>query len=169
MLIKCPECGKEISDKSNACIHCGFPISANQTKEKQYDISLVSFNTKTKFHAFREIARITGLGLSVVAENAKTLPYTFAKNMSKENSLLVKERLNKYSAIVKITESISINQTHRTINEAYFSDKPICPKCKSTSIITMNRGFSIVTGFIGSGKPINVCQMCGHRFYPHHR
>ncbi len=25
-LIKCPECGKEISDKATACIHCGYPI-----------------------------------------------------------------------------------------------------------------------------------------------
>ena len=25
-LIKCPECGKEISDKSKQCIHCGFPL-----------------------------------------------------------------------------------------------------------------------------------------------
>lgn len=23
-LIKCPECGKEISDKAPACIHCGY-------------------------------------------------------------------------------------------------------------------------------------------------
>lgn len=26
-LIKCPECGKEISDKSDVCIYCGYPIS----------------------------------------------------------------------------------------------------------------------------------------------
>ncbi len=25
-LINCPECGKEISDKSKACIHCGYPL-----------------------------------------------------------------------------------------------------------------------------------------------
>ena len=25
-LIKCPECGKEISDKASACVSCGFPI-----------------------------------------------------------------------------------------------------------------------------------------------
>lgn len=25
-LINCPECGKEISDKSKICIHCGFPL-----------------------------------------------------------------------------------------------------------------------------------------------
>ena len=27
MLIKCPECGKEISDKSEKCINCGFPLA----------------------------------------------------------------------------------------------------------------------------------------------
>ena len=25
-LIKCPECGKEISDRSEICVGCGFPI-----------------------------------------------------------------------------------------------------------------------------------------------
>lgn len=25
-LINCPECGKEISDKSKQCIHCGYPL-----------------------------------------------------------------------------------------------------------------------------------------------
>lgn len=30
-LIKCPECGKEISDKAPACIHCGCPIQPQQT------------------------------------------------------------------------------------------------------------------------------------------
>lgn len=25
-LIKCPDCGKEVSDKANVCINCGFPI-----------------------------------------------------------------------------------------------------------------------------------------------
>lgn len=41
-----------------------------------------------------------------------------------------------------------------------------CPKCNSTSIATMNRGYSIVWGFLGSGKPVNVCQKCGHKFKP---
>lgn len=36
-LIKCPECGKEISDKSSACIHCGYPI--NTINEKQDAVS----------------------------------------------------------------------------------------------------------------------------------
>lgn len=40
----------------------------------------------------------------------------------------------------------------------------VCPKCGSPSISTINRGYSIVTGFIGSGKPVNVCQRCGHKW-----
>lgn len=32
-LVNCPECGKEISDKSKACIHCGFPLEDTEPKE----------------------------------------------------------------------------------------------------------------------------------------
>lgn len=31
-LINCPECGKEVSDKASACIHCGYPLQ--DLKEK---------------------------------------------------------------------------------------------------------------------------------------
>ena len=31
-LIKCHECGKEISDKASACIHCGYPLANTQKK-----------------------------------------------------------------------------------------------------------------------------------------
>ncbi len=30
-LIKCPECGKEVSDRSEACIHCGYPMDSKET------------------------------------------------------------------------------------------------------------------------------------------
>lgn len=32
-LVNFPECGKEISDKSKACIHCGFPLEDTESKE----------------------------------------------------------------------------------------------------------------------------------------
>ncbi len=32
-LIKCPECGKEISDKATACPNCGCPIAPNKQNE----------------------------------------------------------------------------------------------------------------------------------------
>lgn len=33
-LIKCPECGKEISDKATMCIHCGFPLEIKKLQGK---------------------------------------------------------------------------------------------------------------------------------------
>lgn len=46
------------------------------------------------------------------------------------------------------------------------SNKASCPKCGCTDIGVANRGFSIVTGFIGSGKSMNVCKKCGHKWKP---
>ena len=31
-LIKCPECGRDVSDKADDCTHCGYPLS--QTDQK---------------------------------------------------------------------------------------------------------------------------------------
>lgn len=35
-LIKCPECGKEISNKSTTCIHCGYPLSIDTKEQTLY-------------------------------------------------------------------------------------------------------------------------------------
>lgn len=60
-LIKCPECGKEISDKALACIHCGFPLSLLEkqtepevTKPKGDDIkeSTVNDSASTSPHGY---------------------------------------------------------------------------------------------------------------------
>ena len=32
-IIKCPECGKEISDKAAVCIYCGYPINETTNSE----------------------------------------------------------------------------------------------------------------------------------------
>lgn len=44
-LIKCSECGKEISDKSQTCIHCGCPLSeinflSNVSDKNEFSITL---------------------------------------------------------------------------------------------------------------------------------
>lgn len=33
-LIKCPECGKDVSDKAESCPNCGFPIESSSGKVK---------------------------------------------------------------------------------------------------------------------------------------
>ena len=36
-LIKCPECGKEISNKSVQCIYCGCPLKEGDSREKTFN------------------------------------------------------------------------------------------------------------------------------------
>lgn len=37
MLIKCPECGKDVSDMAPACVHCGYPIRNTRISEQKQD------------------------------------------------------------------------------------------------------------------------------------
>lgn len=41
-----------------------------------------------------------------------------------------------------------------------------CPKCNCTDIGVVNRGYSIMWGFVGSGKSMNVCKKCGYKWKP---
>ncbi len=45
----------------------------------------------------------------------------------------------------------------------------MCPKCKSTSLSSTNKGYSLLTGFIGSGKVMVTCMNCGLKFDPKER
>ena len=35
MLIKCPECQKDVSDQAESCIHCGFPLKKTMPSAPQ--------------------------------------------------------------------------------------------------------------------------------------
>lgn len=50
--------------------------------------------------------------------------------------------------------------------EAKQKGKPICPKCGSTNIQEATRGYSVVTGFVGSSSPRDVCRKCGFKWKP---
>lgn len=41
-----------------------------------------------------------------------------------------------------------------------------CPKCGSTNITAGQRGYSLLTGFVGSGSTVNRCANCGHKWKP---
>ena len=41
-----------------------------------------------------------------------------------------------------------------------------CPRCGSTNITAGQRGYSLLTGFVGSGSTVNRCANCGHKWRP---
>lgn len=165
-LICCPECGKTISDKAPACIHCGFPMQedSNCTQNsnnnhciingKEYDLTEVLDSIiRGEYPKAQELLDGLNIGLASMDEfrlkkflvDTKQVPSKFnSGDMVYENTVVSPEELKRIRA-----------------------NSPVrCPKCKSTSIATTNRGYSLVWGFIGSGKPMNVCQKCGYKWKP---
>ena len=56
-LIKCPECGKDVSDKASACIHCGFPLSTtaqNTNTQQKPTILTPQINVKAPMKMFSQ-------------------------------------------------------------------------------------------------------------------
>lgn len=69
-------------------------------------------------------------------------------------------KMSQFKANLKQQESQQKEQEEKSKNQIH------CPKCNSTSIQTINRGYSFWTGFLGSGSPRNVCQKCGYKWKP---
>ena len=65
-----------------------------------------------------------------------------------------------------IRNAISQKHTEQEQAEQQESNQVRCPKCGSTQIGVTNRGYSLLSGFIGSGSVRNVCQNCGYKWKP---
>ena len=137
-LIKCPECQKEISDKAQQCVHCGYPINSQKVIMENinginYDVSFLLDKNSSQVVKIKQIIELTSC-----------------------DALKAKEVVLKYHPTIP-------NNTQ--LKEKKFN-QITCPKCNSTNIQTTNRGFSLLTGFVGSGSPRNVCQKCGFKWKP---
>ena len=53
--------------------------------------------------------------------------------------------------------------------ERAIRNTPRCPRCNSTAITTGARGYSMISGFIGSSKTVNRCGNCGYKWEPKKR
>lgn len=71
-LIKCPECGKEISDIAPACIHCGFPLSELKNNSHVDVTKTPSNNTITTSKA-SDVSKENEERFPVLSENDITL------------------------------------------------------------------------------------------------
>lgn len=178
-LIDCPECGKKISDASEVCIHCGYPLK----KEIEKKQNICEYNGN-KYNLSELVKYI----INIVNPDGKMTPpqmseaYVIITNAGMPVDGVVRNELIGY--IIRFKKAPEkfiptgdpyfydekppyegyIHKDYRTA-EANL-DKPHCPKCGSIYFSTTSRGYSIFTGFFGSGQPVNVCQKCGHRWRP---
>lgn len=47
-LMKCPECGKEVIDQSETCIHCGYPLKKESKEAENTSEEKVETDSKEK-------------------------------------------------------------------------------------------------------------------------
>lgn len=65
MMIKCPECGKEISDSATNCPNCGCPVQINE-QNNNYQNNQYNYETESKVKKWIVIAVIVILSLIAI-------------------------------------------------------------------------------------------------------
>lgn len=68
-LIKCPECGKEVSDKANVCVSCGFPLYNMNFKHTKAETSKHTWITMRKAFGIVDLVLCLLLILLAIAIN----------------------------------------------------------------------------------------------------
>lgn len=165
-LIKCPECSKEISDKSKQCTHCGFPLPTVEDVPDGFCLidgvprdlrealnKIDDFPTMTPDEQKKLKGWIFGQCQTISIYGAEEI-----LNIMLETHAVPKD----FDGSYKRVGNGRIDSIQPPINKNVIK----CPKCGSTSVATITRGYSVLLGFIGSGKVVNICGSCGHKWKP---
>ena len=153
-LINCPECGKEISNKSETCIHCGYPLvnyicNINGIEYNLKDeLSMALVNNNDWIKAIGSLRRKTSLTLSdgkeliEIMRNTKSVPEKY------ESKYPLEDR-SKYE-----------NKSSNTIT---------CPYCHSTNVKKITTTSKVVNtaifGIFGTKRHKQWhCNGCGSDF-----
>lgn len=83
--------------------------------------------------------------------------------LRKENVIEFETKMQPFRQDAKRREDEAERRTQEYLAH---KDDPKCPKCGSTSITAGQRGYSLLTGFIGSSKTVNRCAKCGFKWKP---
>ena len=166
-LIKCPECGREVSDKALVCIHCGYPLSDmnnNNTNEESVEILLTHIGND-KLKVIKEIRCIFNMSLTD-AVNIVDNHSVMKTNITKLEADNIKNKIESVGGGVTIRKCIDHSIIYNTNDYRNSLSVPYCPKCGSTSITTSARGVDGFWGFLGASSTVNRCANCGHAWYP---
>lgn len=182
-LIKCPECGKEISDKASQCIHCGYPLheflnNFDNLHNELFKIRLINFyNNKPK--AIMHVRSITGLDIKKSKELVECNSPIIITGLSLVDANKIKQIFNNDDIEISIEKDIDskeqtiINLDDKNIPKIQNYSKPKqpsnqvhCPYCNSTNVNKISStkkamsviGFGILSNKIGKQWHCNNCK-----------
>lgn len=137
-LIKCPECGREISDKAEICIGCGFPIKEHlHDFEEKHEEECEENFTYCKFCGERnekDADYCEACGMRIT-------PYSTMKN--KKITFLEPDRRNREPEVTGIARAFMRNSPPEKKADPFFKGiykytlfgekkEVYCPRCHST-------------------------------------
>lgn len=157
-LIKCPECNKDVSNHSTACIHCGYPLA--EKYEIHHNVICMISGTEYDFSNIYNKFLVNPQACVDTQNDIISEIYNMVDEISLFNAALLTKIIIETGEIPKkfeINDAMQRSMRNNAIS---------CPKCGCTQISTGNRGFSIISGFIGSGKTMNRCAGCGYKWTP---
>lgn len=167
-LIKCSECGREISDKATACIHCGCPISAskpttfaglkveqtgNPTLNELFgNNSSVQFTKenyiKVEFQAVLSGSEADSSKQSVfVKDLGRNVEFTVSNSIKVGQSIRVRIQTEQYSYILFVVASIAKKEIKQTAAINAASNQEAITLLKNYKPNLLVRFFK--SGFIG--------------------
>lgn len=168
-LIDCPDCGKQVSRRAQVCIHCGCPLNSvvEATPPQFYGVKKIN-TTRVIGTAVTFLARVELMNSQATKINDLSI---LACGITKDRAELLLNYLIKHGGegeLVVDTQCTHENESvTRYIDATINPNAPVvCPRCHSTEVTVGQRGYSIVSGFIGSGRTTNRCGKCGHTWNP---
>lgn len=180
-LIKCADCGHDVSSHADKCPYCGCPVSVSlqstgSNETTLYDVILCHVEKGHQLEAIRFIreASTPAKDLKEAKEIVENTPRVIISSVSEDDGREVVTKLKEIGCTAKIELSHNLSSESEQANPSkikssylFSKDQPIkCPRCGSTAVTTTSRGYSLVWGFAGSNKTVNRCGKCGHTWKP---
>ena len=173
-LIKCPECGKEISHKASVCISCGYPLKSEQTsflnssntssqldyKPHLVNIKLLSVEKKKEVAAIAAIRKYTGLSLSEIRKMINNTPSIIIKDFPKNYALEIVSELESSGIALQIIDNDEVIK--KTVEYI-----PKCPTCGSENIVEISKTSKFASAitfglFSKTSRCQFKCSKCGY-------
>lgn len=152
-IIICPECGKEISDKASACIHCGCPIKKEENLHTTKKFVYMCMSDLCLSNPFKEFDEYKG-DIQICPDCGKQLEYYETEIIDDDTDLVVE----------RYAEEVQEN-----MNNTQLLNIPKCPTCSSTNVKKIG-SISKVAGVVTFGifsktaKSQFKCNSCGYKW-----
>lgn len=132
-IIKCTECGCDVSEYADKCPNCGCPVSIikNNKNSNNYMAKLIN-GGQSKVKVIAKIREITGYDLAKaksIVDNGGVIK----NNVSLEEGNKIKKQISEVGGIVEVILMNMASNQH-TVFVQQPSNQPKCPTCGSTNI-----------------------------------